>query len=79
MTARRNNSLSVGQVLRAAMMLILALLTIYPFWYCLIYSFSLAQRAAQTSVVFWPAGFTLQNYRSILRIQQIYSATLISI
>jgi putative aldouronate transport system permease protein len=79
MTALRKHKLSTGQLLSGALMLVLALVTIYPFWYCLIYSFSSAQLAAQTNVVILPAGFTLENYRSILKIQQIYSATLISV
>jgi len=79
MTTRRKRKMSTSQLITSVVMLFLAFVTIYPFWYCLIYSFSDAQLAAQTNIVFWPAGFTLQNYRSILKIGQIYSASSISV
>ena len=79
MIASRRRRISAKQLIWGAVMLLLAFVTIYPFWYCLIYSFSSAQLAAQTNVIFVPAGFTFRNYQSILKIQQIYSATLVSV
>jgi putative aldouronate transport system permease protein len=79
MIKRRRHRISVSQLTWTLVMLFLAIVTVYPFWYCLIYAFSSAQLAAQTNVVLLPAGFTLENFRSILRIGQIYSATLISV
>jgi len=69
----------VSQVVSGFIMLLLSIATIYPFWYCLVYSFSSASEAAKTIVVLWPAGFTLDNYLTVFRIPEIYTSVLVSI
>jgi len=70
---------STSQFIFGIIMFVLAAITIYPFWYSLVYSFSSAEQAAITNVVFWPVGFTLDNYAAVFRMQMIYTAGLISI
>ncbi len=77
--SHRGKRISVSQMLAGFIMLILAIVTIYPFWYCVAYSFSSADRAAMTNVVLFPVGFTFENYKAIFRIQEIYSSALISV
>jgi len=43
-------------------LLLLSFLMLYPFWYCLVYSFSNSRQAMITNVTFLPVGFTLENY-----------------
>src|SRR5512136_453558 len=70
---------SPSQFIFGVIMLILSVITIYPFWYCLIYSFSSAEIAAIKNVVFWPAGFTLDNYGTVFKNNLVYTGALISI
>ena len=60
-------------------MLFLSIVTIYPFWHCLVYALSSAAEIAKTNVVLWPVGFTLDNFAAIFRVNQLYTALLISI
>ncbi len=70
---------SLSQFVFGVIMLLIAVVTVYPFWYCFVYSFSSAERAAMTNVVLWPVGFTLDNYITVFKMNIIYSSTLISI
>lgn len=60
-------------------MLILSIVTVYPFWYCLVYSFSSAEQAAIRNVVLWPIGFNFDNYLTVFRMEMVYTSGLISI
>ena len=71
--------ISAGQIIIGLIMFFLSIVTIYPFWYCFVYSFSSAEQAAITNVVFWPVGFTLDNYATVFRMDMIYTSALISV
>ncbi len=70
---------SVSQFVIGTVMLLLSIITVYPFWYCFVYSFSSAEQAAMTNVVLWPVGFTFDNYITVFKMDIIYTATAISI
>lgn len=70
---------SLSQFVIGTIMLLLSIITVYPFWYCFVYSFSSAEQAAMTNVVLWPVGFTLDNYITVFKMDIIYTATAISI
>lgn len=76
---KRRRRFSVSQLVFGAIMLVIAIVTIYPFWYCFVYSFSSAERAAMTNVVLWPVGFNFDNYLTVFKMDIIYTSTLISI
>lgn len=71
--------LSTSQILFGAIMTLIAIITVYPFWYCFVYSFSSAEQAAMTNVVLWPVGFTLDNYVTVFKMDMIYRSALISV
>lgn len=77
--SKTRRKFSLSQLIFGTIMLLLSIVTIYPFWYCLVYSFSSAERAAMTNVVLWPVGFTLDNYVTVFKMNIIYTSTLISI
>ena len=52
------------------LMILLALICIYPFWYVLCYSFSDTTAASVNPPVIHPAGFTLSNYKEILTLKE---------
>ena len=79
MQSRKRLKLSTSQLVFGAIMLVLSVVTIYPFWYCFVYSFSSAERAAITNVVLWPIGFNIDNYLTVFRMDMIYTSGLISI
>jgi len=76
---RTRKKFSPSQFIFGLIMLLIAIVTVYPFWYCFVYSFSSAEQAAMTNVVLWPVGFTLDNYATVFKMDIIYTSTLISI
>lgn len=58
-------------------MILFALLCVYPFYYVLIYSLS-NPSAAASGIYLWPADITLDSYRQIISLGTIPSAFLIS-
>jgi len=60
-----------------AILVIFSICCLYPFWYVVIYSFSSADRVRE-GLSFWPKGFTLENYRMIFELKQIYQAIIVS-
>ena len=56
----------------------IALLCIYPFWYVVIYTFSKSELADVRPPVFLPRGFSLGNYKEILTIKGFFPALFIS-
>ena len=56
------------------LMILLALICIYPFWYVLCYSFSDTTAASVNPPVIHPAGFTLSNYKEILTLKGFFPA-----
>jgi putative aldouronate transport system permease protein len=78
-TRRRRKPFDWSQLLLGALLLIVAVITLYPFLYAVSYSFSSANRVAVENVVLFPVGPTLDNYRSVFRMQRIYTAAGISV
>ncbi len=60
-------------------MLCLAFVTVYPFWYILVYSFNEGRDAAMGGLWFWPRKWTLQNYKYVLGNPYITNAFLVTI
>lgn len=79
MINKNKSKTSISQYIFTLVMLILSIFTLYPFIYCLAYSLSNAQMAAIHNIVFWPAGFTLDNYFYVFRMSAIYDSALISV
>lgn len=57
---------------------ILAFLCIFPFYYVIVYSLSDPTLASQ-GLVLWPKGFTLINYETIFKLNDIFNALFVSI
>lgn len=62
-----------------AVMAFVFLVTLYPFYYALILSFSQGSDAVRGGIYFWPRKFTLENYRVVLTIDYIYSAMFVTV
>jgi putative aldouronate transport system permease protein len=79
MTRKTRIKFSSSQIIFGLIMLLIAIVTVYPFWYCFVYSFSSAEQAAMTNVVLWPVGFNFDNYGTVFRMDMIYTSALISV
>lgn len=60
------------------MLSLLMAVTIYPFYYILIYSVS-DPIEVQKGVYFWPAGFSLEAYRSVTQLPGIVDSSIVSV
>ncbi|MEK0312824.1 carbohydrate ABC transporter permease [Cohnella sp. 56] len=75
--------LSAGdKTLRSVIYALLALLgvaTLYPFWNSLVLSFNLGSDTSLGGVTVWPRKFTLENYQIVFKEKHIFHAYLITI
>ncbi|WP_129724837.1 carbohydrate ABC transporter permease [Xylanivirga thermophila] len=56
----------VFDVVNYVLLILIAFITIYPFYYILVISFNSGLDAARGGIYFWPRAFTLDNYRKII-------------
>ena len=62
-----------------ALMLCVAFVMAFPFWYCVVYSLNESPDAQMGGVWIWPRRFTLANYRYVLSNPQVGHAYLVTI
>jgi putative aldouronate transport system permease protein len=60
------------------LLILLLIVTVYPFYYIFIYSISNSFEA-QKGVFLWPAGFSLESYKAAIQLKGISQATLVSV
>lgn len=76
MFGKKNNLFDYGNLL---FMLLLCFVTLYPFWYIIVYSFNEGRDSALGGIWFWPREFTVENYRYVLGNSLLTDAFKISI
>lgn len=69
-----NQRLTPGVLLCYVMVVIIALIMFYPFWYVLMYSFSSYSEVIGKGAILWPHGFTLAAIEQVLADPDIYTA-----
>lgn len=57
---------SVGHILIVVFLIVLAIVMLYPFWYVVCMAFSTYEATVNKTLLFWPAGFTLNSVKYIL-------------
>ena len=70
---------AVFDTILLVVMLFVSFATLYPFYYCFIYSLSTPLEMAKHRAFFLPVGFTLENYRVVFRNPLIMPAFFISV
>ncbi len=75
----RSNGYILGQSLNYTLLFLLAIVTLYPFWYSLILSFNNGMDTLKGGIYFLPRMFTFENYAKALSHPLISSAFVISI
>ena len=68
-----STSRKVFMICDYALMLLITLICIYPFWYIIIYTFSEGSQVDVNPPVFLPRGFTLSNYKDIFELKGFFS------
>ena len=53
-------------IVTAVLCILVLIVTVYPVYYCLIYSFNDGKDAAKQALYFWPRKFSLENYKIVL-------------
>jgi len=64
----------IGSFINGFILLLLAFITIYPFWHVLMYSISNSQAASSGGLFFLPRGIDFLGYKLVLQQSQIYVA-----
>ncbi len=60
-------------------LVLLAFITLYPFWYILVISFNSAVDTVRGGYLLFPRDFTLYNYQVLLRDNSIFRAAMVSV
>ncbi len=76
---RQSPGYKAGMTVNYTLLVLLAIVTLYPFWYCLILSFNNGMDTLRGGIYFLPRMFTLENYQKAFSHPLITSAFLISI
>ena len=63
----------------AAVMTLVVIMTVYPFWYILVQSFNDGQDAIRGGIYFWPRVFSIDNYSTLLADTSWLNGILISV
>ena len=61
-------------IVTAVLCILVLIVTVYPVYYCLIYSFNDGKDAAKQALSFWPRKFSLENYKIVFQNKAIYPA-----
>ncbi len=75
---KRTGSIKIFDILNVTFLLLFTIACIYPFYYIFIYSLS-DPRKVYEGIVLFPAGFSLYNYESVLKLKNIYPAFFLSV
>ena len=61
-------------IVTAVLCILVLIVTVYPVYYCLIYSFNDGKDAAKQAIYFWPRKFSMENYKIVFQNKAIYPA-----
>lgn len=61
-------------IVTAVLCILVLIVTVYPVYYCLIYSFNDGKDAAKQALYLWPRKFSLENYKIVFQNKAIYPA-----
>lgn len=67
------------QIFNYTLMILITLICIYPFWHIVIYTFSEESQVMTNPPIFFPRGFSLENYKNILEISGFFQAFFVSV
>lgn len=74
MRIKRSPAERIGHALILALLILLAFITLYPFWHVLMYSISDSRAAMKGGLFFFPRSPTFLSYRLLFQTKQIFVA-----
>ena len=75
----RSKEDNVVNCMAAVLCVLVFIVTVYPVYYCLVYSFNEGADAVKGGVYLFPRKFTLENYKVVFQNAAIYPAFLMTI
>ena len=78
MLKRRSVGDLIFDSINAVLLLLIAFLCLYPFWYVLAVSFNDNAVTSYVHVIFWPSAITLNNYKAVLSSPLLMNGFLVS-
>lgn len=75
---RMSKSDLIFNMINYTFLILLLIVTVYPFYYIFIYSIS-DSFEAQKGVYLWPAGFSLESYKAAFRLKGLADAAVVSV
>ncbi|MFE5323130.1 carbohydrate ABC transporter permease [Paenibacillus sp. NPDC056579] len=69
----------VADIVITLVMLLICFVTLYPFWYAIVYSFSSSGATMSHPVTFTSIDFTLSNYATVFENSQIFRSFLVTV
>ena len=66
-------------IVNAAVMIVMMVVMLFPFWYCIVGSFNDGTDYLRGGVYFWPREFVLSNYKAVFRDPSIFNAFKVTI
>lgn len=78
-TSRKTTGDLIFDTVNAVLLLLLVVVTLYPFLNTLVYSLNDPLDSVKGNLYLWPRVFTLNNYTVILKQPSIYTAALVSV
>ena len=73
-----NKGSKVFNIINVTFMVLIIIVTLYPFWYVFVVSFNEGKDAARGGIYFFPRVFTTDNYRAVFRNKNLLDAFIIS-
>ncbi len=71
---KRTRGELIFDIINHIILLVVGLITLYPFWYVLVASISDPDMVAAGKVLFWPNGFNIAAYEKIMGMKDIWTA-----
>ncbi len=76
---KRSFGENLGHAIIAAVLFIMALVCLYPFWHVFMYSLSDSQAAMGGGFFFFPRGFSVTQYKVLLRTSNMFRSFMVSL
>lgn len=76
---KKKKKLELFDVVNSAVMILMMVVMIFPFWYCLAGSFNEGNDYLRGGVYLWPRVFTWANYKAVFRDSTIFQAFTVSV
>lgn len=79
METKKKKKLEAFDIVNGAIMVVMMLVMLFPFWYCVAGSFNDGTDYLRGGIYLWPRKFVLSNYKAVFRDASIFNAFRVTI